>query len=466
MKKNVILVFSFILLALTACNDDDRNGTPNSVAFSVASMNLADAETPVQIVFANPTPSSGTLELTYNMTDVSYGTDFKTNPAAEANTLVIPFNANVSTVSFSFIKLIDAIEGEVKNVVFTISDVSFDATIAGNTTIQLNFNESASLGASLAPEVGGPTQPNQVFVDLSSGAMIAVPRISWDFGFSGAESRVVINSSVKMSVKQLPTTNINEIQVPDETMIISQGQGNVNQIDHPSGLLSGTAIAAISDNDADNKVYLVNMGSNPATVSPAVGSEGSASGSSRGWKKIRILKNAGNYILQYADIDATTHQEVTISNNEAYNFTFFSITTNAVVPVEPPKNLWDLNFTTFTNLVGPTTPYYYPDFVLTNLKGGAKAYMVTITATETYDSFSLASVVDASFTNDQRNIGSNWRSTSVTGPGGVPVSQFVLNTQRFFIIKDPAGNIYKLRFTGGANPAGERGFPSFQYAKL
>ncbi|HEX8270622.1 MAG TPA: HmuY family protein [Flavobacterium sp.] len=466
MKKNVFLVLSFVLLTLHACNEDDPATVSNSVAFSVSSINLTDNETPVQILFAEPTRASGTISLTYDATDVAYGTDFTTSPAAEDNTIVVPFEANVSSVTFTFNKIVNAIEGEVKNVVFTISDVSFDATIAGNATVQLNFNETASLGAALAPEVGGPIQPNQVYVDLSSGSLVAVPRISWDIGFSGAESRVVINSSVKMSVKQLATTNIDEVQSPDDTMIITQGQGIASQIDHPSGVLSGTAIAEVSANDSDNKVYLVNMGSGPSSVTPAVGAEGSASGESRGWKKIRVLKSGNNYILQYADIAATTHQQVTISTNEAYNFTFFSLTTNSVVPVEPPKNLWDLNFTTFTNLVGPTTPYYFPDYVLTNLKGGAKAYMVTVSPSENYDTFVLASVIDANFTSDQRNIGSNWRSTSVIGPGGVPISQFVLNTQRFFIIKDPAGNIYKLRFTGGANSAGERGFPTFQYSKL
>ncbi|MNY82828.1 hypothetical protein D3C86_2251700 [compost metagenome] len=52
------------------------------------------------------------------------------------------------------------------------------------------------------------------------------------------------------------------------------------------------------------------------------------------------------------------------------------------------------------------------------------------------------------------------------GPTGLPVSQFVLRTDRFYVVKDPAGNIYKLKFTGGLSAAGERGYPTFQYAIL
>lgn len=469
MKKNLFFILFASLLAFTACNDDDSTtSTPISIAFSVPSLNLTDDTTAVQLLFSEPTPSAGFVTLTYNATAVTYGTDFTTVPAVEDNKIVVPFEANVTSTSFAFNKLINAIEGQVKNVVFTISEVSFNTTVEGNTTIQLNFNETASLGAALAAEVGGATQPNQVYIDLSSGAMTTAPRVSWDLGFySGSEFRVALNGSVKMSAKQLQTTNIDLVQEEDLTMIIAQGQGVANQIDNPSGEITGetgTAIAEISENDTDNKVYLINMGSNPATTAPAVGSEGSASGSSRGWKKVRILKSGNDYKVLYADINATTHQEITITKNNAFNFTFLSFA-NGIVNVEPQKTQWDINFTTFTNLLGGTTPYYFPDFVVNNVKGGAKTYQV-LTADFTYDNFTKANVVEANFNNDQRNIGSSWRSTSVTGGDGVPVSQFVLKTDRFYVIKDPAGNIYKLKFTGGASESGERGYPTFQYSLL
>lgn len=469
MKKSLVLFLSFVALTFTACNDDENNNAqtfPTAVAFGVPSLNLTESATPVQIVFSQPTPAAGSVTLTYTTTAVTYGTDFTTSPAGSNGTLTVPYGANVTSVSFNFNKLTGATPTEVKNVKFTIAAAT-NASASINNNIQVNFNETASLGQALAALVGGPTQPNQVFIDLSSGGNATAPRTSWDLGFyGGSDFRVAINGSLKMAAKQLATTNIDEVQVEDETMIISQGQGVASQIDNPVGLISGTAIAAISDNDADNKVYLINMGSNPSEAAPAVGAEGSASGTSRGWKKIRVLKSGNDYKIQYADIAATTHQEVIVSKNSAYNFTFFSIANGNVVNVEPQKNQWDLNFTTFTNLVGPTTPYYYPDFVVTNLKGGARSYQVLNTESLTYDTFTLANVTNASFTEDQRNIGSNWRSTSTTGPGGLPVSAFVLRTDRFFIIKDPAGNIYKLKFTGGANTAGERGFPTFQYALL
>ena len=467
MKKNLVLILSFVMIAFAACNSDDDKGTNmTAVAFSVPSLNLTEATTPIQIAFSSPTATAGNLTISYVETGVVYGTDFTTNPLKTENLIVVPFGANVSSVEFAFNKLIDALEGETKNVVFKLESVALNnATITGNNTITVNFNETASLGQALEALVGGPTQPNQVYIDLSSGGNATVPRTSWDLGFfAGSDFRVALNGSLKMAAKQLETTNIDEVQVADESMIIGQGSGVASQIDNPIGLITGTTIATISDNDADNKVYLINMGSNPSQTAPAIGSEGSASGTSRGWKKVRILKSGNDYKIQYADINATTHEEKIISKNAAFNFTFFSLTTKNVVNVEPQKNQWDINFTTFTNLVGPTTPYYYPDFVVTNLKGGARSYQVLNSTGVTYDTFTMADVNTANFTEDQRNIGSNWRGTSVTGNDGNPVSQFVLRTDRFFVIKDPAGNIYKLKFTQGANATGERGYPKFQYS--
>lgn len=475
MKKNFILILSFVLLAFTACNNDDsdNSGASVSVAFAEPSQHVTSTDTPIQIKFSAPAPSAGSLTISYTATAAVYTTDFTTAPAASADKkIVVPFEQNATSVTFTFNKIKNAATDEVKNVTFTISSASNGANIVGNKTTQLNFNETASLGTALSPEVGGSLQPNQVFVDLSTGKMTSVLRTSWDLGFySGSTFRVVLNSSVKMSAKQLATTNIDEVQVADETMIINQGQGNSTQIDDPTAAFTATdvfktAIAEVSATDSENKVYLINMGSNPATVKPATGSEGSAGGTSRGWKKIRILKSGTDYKVQYADIAATTHEEVIISKNSAYNFTFFSLLDKKQVSVEPQKNQWDLSFTTFTNIIpGGTTPYFYPDFVLNNIKGTAKTYQV-LTSAFTFEAFTLANVDTTKFTEDQRNIGSNWRGTSATGADGIPVSQFVLRTDRFYVVKDPAGNIYKLKFTGGANEAGERGFPKFQYTLL
>ncbi|MDR6762593.1 hypothetical protein J2Y38_002804 [Flavobacterium sp. 2755] len=469
MKKNFILILSFVLLAIGACSSDDEVAQANAVAFASTSLNLTAESTPIEIKFASPTASAGSLTLTVTETAVANGTDFSTTPAVAASTVVVPFEKNVSSVSFTFKKLKEAIEGEVKNVVFTIKSITINSVISENKSIQVNFNETASLGNALAPGVGGPTQPNQVFVDLSSGKMTAVPRVSWDLGFaSGTDFRVIINHTVRMSAKQTTSVNIDEVQAEDATMLVN-GSGSTTQVDDPAGDITKTAIASISATDSDNKVYVINMGSNPGTIAPEIGKEGTGTGPSRGWKKVRILRSGNDYKVQYADIAATTHEEIIVSKNVAFNFTFLSLLDKKTVSVEPQKTLWDISFTSFTNTTSFGTglvPYNFADFVLNNVKGGAKAYQVLTTAF-TYDAFTLANVDNTKFTDDQRNIGSNWRGTTGgTDANGNPVSLFVAKTDRFFVVKDPAGNVYKVRFTAGVNAAGERGNPTFQYAIL
>lgn len=468
MKKN-LLFLSVVLLTIFACSDDDnKGGMTNSVSFSTPSINLVEDVTPVVISFSNPTSSAGTISLNVVETEASYGVDYTTNPVGSSSVLEVNFESGVSQVAFDLNRLIPAVEGQIKNVEFTITAISTNYEILGNPTIVLNFNETALSGNSLAPEVGGPSQANQVYIDLSSGAMTTVPRISWDLGFySGNEFRVILNNSVKMSAKSMQNTDMTAILTQDDSMIIAQGAGNVDQVDDPSGIITGTTIAEISDNDDNNHVYLINLGSGASDVPPALGSAAADNGPHRGWKKIRIIRDGQAYKLQYANLNDSNFQEIIINKDAAYNFSFFSFTTNSTVNVEPEKDKWDINFTTFTNVVnfGSPLPYFYPDFVANNSRGGALAYSVS-TSDFSYEDFKLSNVDHSSFVEDQRGIGSSWRGTSAMGPDGFPVSQFVLKTDIFYVLRDPAGNLYKIKMTGGALENQERGHPTFVYELL
>lgn len=336
--------------------------------------------------------------------------------------------------------------------------------------------EVPSEGAVLTPAVGGATQPNQVFVDLSGEGTSSVSRTSWDLGFySGSEFRVALNGSVKMAAKQTASNDITQPVEIDNTVAVGapnegSGQienGNTAYIDLPTGNIAGTAFAEVSANDADNKVYLVNLGNKIPTVQPAVGTVNTY-GEARGWKKVRVLRSGNGYKLQYADPAATTFQEVTIAKKPEFNFTFFSLTTNNEVSVEPKKDNWDLNFTTFTNILamGPqSVSYFYSDYIVSNTKGGTRVYEVVNTDALSYDTFTIANIDNTKFSAeaaaDQRAIGANWRISG--GPGGVVPS---VKDDRFYIVKDASNNMYKVKFITMYNTAGERGYPTFQYALL
>lgn len=340
----------------------------------------------------------------------------------------------------------------------------------GNTSVS---ETPASAGAVLKPTVGGANQPNQVYLDLSAETATSINRASWDFGFStGSDFRVVINGALKMAVKKLETSDITLTQASDASVAVGAGTNPASNgyVDNPTGVLAGsgagigTAIAEVSATDADNKVYLVNLGFAVSTTTPNAGSV-SIDGDARGWKKVRILRNGNGYKIQYADLASATFQEKTIAKDADFNFTFFSLTTGTAVAVEPKKAKWDVCFTTFTNYLnaGTEVTYGYSDFIVSNMKGGTKAYQALVADAGSYDGFVKANVVESNFTvsaTDQRVIGASWRN------GGGPTTLPSIKTDRFYVVKDAAGNYYKVKFLAMTNDAGVRGNPTIQYAIL
>lgn len=330
-------------------------------------------------------------------------------------------------------------------------------------------------GDVLDPEVGGPAQPNQVWIDLSadeSSRMKLTKRTDWDLGFYGGdEFFAVLNSSILMAAGVVEGAtdidSVNESDVSSIKSILTQMSGYPETyVDAVTGnyLQDGTAIASVSENNSENYVYLLKLGYGIYEGNMFPGTAYSA-GAFRGWKKIRIKRSGNNYVLQYADVESTTHQEVIISKNADYNFTFYSIVNNQIADIEPKKENWDICFTVMNNTIEGHGTYIYTDFVTSNNLGGVGVYEVVLPNASdlipTYNNFDATDVDESLFIyNDQRVIGSNWRNVF----NGVP------EPNRFYVIKDPEGIIFKLRFIRFLGDSGEiqgyRGYPQFEYTPL
>jgi hypothetical protein len=474
MKKwNAWLVMVLLAVTTIGCSSDDNETLADFVvAFENPSLSFGAEETekPVNIVFSVAARENGTLTISYTDSNTEYGADkdYTTDPAASNGKVTVPFSAGETQTSFTFNKLRNAVEGGVeKSVNFTITQVSVaDAMIQGNTSTKVDFAASAAVAGAFSPEVGGPNEPNQVYIDLSSLTEKATQRDAWDLGFyMGDDHRVIINGSLAMAVAQLDETDlaaVTEATVADLKPLVAVGTfqaANVEYIDGVDGDLTKTAIAQVSANDDENKVYLVNLGKVMGTENPEVGYEDVHSEEDRGWKKIRILKSENGYRLQYADLDDTSgFTEVPVNKNaDMGDFKFVSFENQIVDNVRPVK--WDMNFSVFTNVFGNFGSYSFADFVTTNRIGGVTAYKVE-TSEKAYADFVRADVVDASFDLDQRAVGSNWRQ------GGGPGSPPVLKDDVFFVLKDTDGNLYKIRFTALTDADGVRGNPAFEFELL
>lgn len=341
----------------------------------------------------------------------------------------------------------------------------------------------------LKPEVGGHNQPNQVYVDLRTNTTKVVRRDSWDFGFyCGEDFRVILNGSVKMSTKALNSTNIDEVQSIDNSILISSPGPNTTEVtkaslgyvDNPSGKLkedngqkgSGTAIAEISANDSENKVYLVSMGYEISNKNPQPGSI-DLTGEHRGWKKIRILKRANRYLLQYADLADTQHKEFFIEKDSEYNFKFFSIKANNTVDVQPKKKDWDMCFTTnytYTALVANAPfdkqfVYFFPDLIQLNVHGDVRAAGLKIDRYEKEKIFQAYNLEKANKINFERSDRINQNFMAIAWRKG-GLGETAVAEDLIFVVKDSEGNKYKLIFRAVSSESGERGHPVFQYVLL
>jgi hypothetical protein len=300
-------------------------------------------------------------------------------------------------------------------------------------------------GSQLTLEGGGGTgAPNTVYVDMSADKQTDVPRTSWSLGFySGTDYRVILNSFTGMSAKALTKNDISQVSLADTVgvrMAIGQGAGTFAMIDDVYGDLTKTAIAAVSATDAENMVYLIKPETASAT-DPAT------------WYKIRVTRSSNGYTLQYAKLAETTVKTATITKSGDFSFTFFSLETGANVTVEPKKNDWDFAWSYAAYTAG--IPYFFSDFVVTNYVAGVTAVKVDSTVVS-YNNFTEADIAGLTFLTTRDVIGGNWRAT--TGATAGIFGNF------YFIVKDPNGNYYKLKFVSmGINDGGNRGYPVVEY---
>ncbi|WP_228439902.1 HmuY family protein [Chryseobacterium phocaeense] len=336
------------------------------------------------------------------------------------------------------------------------------------------------------PKVGGATQPNQVWIDLSQTdpetkgpVQTFTRRTDWDLAlYSGDKFKVVLNSSIMMAAGKIPNvTNFNQVteasvaSLKDLVQVANFNPANEVYIDDVKGNFPTgyTAIEEIKADDSGNAIYLVNMGKEIYTGSVAVGSIATG-GDSRGWKKVQILRITDGYKVKSADLDGGNYSEINVIKNTAYNYNFVSLKDKKEVFIQPEKNKWDLCFTVFTNVISGAGSYIYGDFVTNNNVGGVGAYEVMVTSgsgIEAYNNFKIADVDQSKFVyNDHRVIGSNWRNP--VGTNGLEVYG-----DRFYVIKDRDGFYFKLKFTrltkdvtDANGQAGERGFPQFEYKPL
>lgn len=442
------------LSLLAACRKRDALPPDNYLVFETAAQGITSSETNiiVKLKLQHATGVDLPVELNLTPLDLVYGTDYTTEPAATSGKLTVTVPAGKTETSFKLIKVPGALFDGDEKLVVDITKIPQPVLVGLTKQFTLTFAELVSMVSTATVNGGGATFPNKVFIDLSANRHTEVLRTNWDLGFycGNDDFRVTLNSSNTMMAKQINKNDLAQVGTADTLgfgadATFSQFNplpGQLPYIDYPNGDLNRTAIAGISATASDNKVYIINRG---------VG----VTGGSRGWKKVRIIRNAsGGYTLQHADIAATSFTTIDISKDDTYFFKYVSFETGAV-PVEPIKKKWDIAWTYFANITNfgsGEVPYMFQDIIVLNRNVQVAK---VLTATKGFYDFGETDLAAQTFLTTQNAIAADWRS------GGGPTSAPAVRTDRYYIIKDGDNNYYKIRFTG-LSQNGERGYPSYE----
>lgn len=453
-SKISLAALAVVLLA-TGCRKRDALLPDTLINFETTQLGITAAEDSivVQLVLNRAEQTSLNVEVEVQEKGLVYGNSYRTNPATVNGKINIQVAAGQQSVNFTVYKTRGVYYYGDEQLSFLLTKNPLPAFLGVRKNFSLDFAELIAQGSSSVINGGGALFPNKVFIDLSANRATAVNRNNWDLGFycGGDDFRVILNSSSAMMAKQLAKTDITQVSTADTVglstlvafSLYSPTAAQLPFIDYPNGDLTRTAIAAVSEDPAQNKVYIVNRGTAPGNPAPA-----------RGWKKIRVLREGNGYKIQYADLSSTTFQEMVIPKEDAYHFTFLSFESGRL-KVDPEKKKWDLAWTYFSNVSNfgaGEVPYLFQDIVLLNR--GVQAVRV-MSSVKSFDAFGEVDLAGLTFSSSQTAIGADWRSGG--GPGSAPA----VRTDRYYIVKDPGNNYYKVRFTA-LTQNGERGYPAYE----
>lgn len=450
------LIASILLMAVifTGCSKSDPPLPAIKLSFESAAQGFADAEeVTVKVIIDRTNDTDISFDVEVTPSEVNYEEHFTTTPAVTDGKINVTIPAGTTGTSFVVKKNAAAFFSGTEYIDFAVKTISSSVVVGANPTLRLSFGAIVSTGAAMRLNggEGGAAAVNSVFVDFSNNQQTSVLRASWHLAFySGDTYNVLLNGTKPLAAISTTGTNIETLKIDDITpasLAIGQGAGTLALVDHWSHDFDKTVIAPVSETSSENKIYII----------ADAGSVGATPTADQLYK-VKIDRSVnGGYTVSYAKINETVINTIEVQKNNAYNYQFLSLSDKKLVNVEPQKTKWDIEWTYSMYYTGPL-PYAFSDLVFINSKAGVKVAEVLNTETITYDSYSESNIASTVFSGDRDAIGSKWRVTSGT-PLGV-------RTDRFYVVQDPSGNVYKLQFVNFHSTSvdgGERGYPNIKY---
>jgi len=154
-----------------------------------------------------------------------------------------------------------------------------------------------------------------------------------------------------------------------------------------------------------------------------------------------------------ASMDGGNESLLTIAKDSLYNLSFLSMDERKQVTIEPPKDLWDIEFTQYTHIfTDPFMPYLVTGCLLNRYNTSA-----IMDSTSDFAAINLSYITEYTLSPDLNIIGYDWKEYD-----GVT---YVTNMKMNYIIRNREGIYYKLHFINFL-ALGVKGNPTWEYQNL
>jgi hypothetical protein len=296
----------------------------------------------------------------------------------------------------------------------------------------------------------GVNYDNQVYVDFETGLTKSVPYRSYDLAFEASATgfRLYLNTGKLMFVANTFSTNMNTAD--------STGKEWKTETEHLYDDSTAFGDWQNVSGMSNNYVYVIDRG--------RVEHFGAAR-----WRKMQVVSvNANEYRIRFSLYNNTQLTEFVIPKNNYYSLMYFSFENNGnMVDVAPPKNLWDVVFTKYTYTyysepINSPYRYYLVTGALINKWAGVENDAAKKDSTVGYKPFediTAANIGNFNFTNLAGKIGFSWKEYDFN-------LGYLIIPNQYYLLKDPTGYIYKIKFIDFYDDQGNKGTAKFEYQRL
>ncbi len=183
--------------------------------------------------------------------------------------------------------------------------------------------------------------------------------------------------------------------------------------------------------------------------------------------KMKIRKYTDNrYNILISDLDNNQKEEFIIPRNDSFNFVHLSLKTKEVLHLEPPKEDWDILFTSYAAPMGAKEAY--PDAIplprryelVEGVLLNPYQRHVTLDSTGNFDNLDFFEIEGHVFNDTTNYIGRNWFNWLK------PEKQYVITSDNTYIIKDEDRNYYALEFLKFSKSDINRSLTRFRFKSL